>query len=129
MMIKKGDVIYRQDAIDALGEEPPVWYDGIDEISEQEQWRRDRAAIEAVPSAQPDIARDIATIIENEKDMKVILSGAERKKGKWIWDGIVWKCSECGGNPTKGMGYVQGRVELYAFCPNCGSDMRGEQDE
>ena len=52
-----GDTIYRQDAIEALGEEPPVWYDGIDEISEQEQWRRDRAAIEAVPSAQPEIIR------------------------------------------------------------------------
>ena len=31
-----------------------------------------------LPSAQPDIARDIATIIENEKDMRVILKNTER---------------------------------------------------
>ena len=39
-------------AIDALGEEPPVWYDGEDEIAERNQWRRDVAAIKALPSAQ-----------------------------------------------------------------------------
>ena len=43
------DLIYRETAIDALGEEPPVWYDGIDEISEQAQWRRDVEAIKALP--------------------------------------------------------------------------------
>lgn len=45
------DLISRQDAIDALGEEPPVWYDGDDEIAERNQWRRDKAAIESLPSA------------------------------------------------------------------------------
>ena len=33
-----------------------------------------------LPSVQPDIARDIATIIENEKDMRVISQNA----GQWI---------------------------------------------
>ena len=47
------DLISRQDAIDALGEEPPVWYDGDDEIAERNQWRRDKAAIESLPSAEP----------------------------------------------------------------------------
>ena len=43
-------------------------------------------AMRALPSAQPeDIARDIATIIENEKDMRVI----ERNAQQWI------PCSEC----------------------------------
>ena len=46
------DLIDRQAAIDALGEEPPVWYDGEDELAEREQWRRDVDAIKAVPSAQ-----------------------------------------------------------------------------
>ena len=58
----------------------------------------------------------------------------ERKTGEWIgteYDGYAdgnpvyyeWKCSECGcvieeeGRPT------------YNYCPNCGADMRGEQDE
>jgi len=40
-------------AIDALGEEPLVWHDGEDEIAERNQWRRDVAAIKALPSAQP----------------------------------------------------------------------------
>ena len=51
----------------------------------------------------------------------------ERKKGKWIYKHCVWFCSECGENPTKGMGYVQGHQELYDFCPKCGADMRGEE--
>ena len=42
------DLISRQDAIDAMGEEPPVWYDGFDEIAERNQWRRDKAAIESL---------------------------------------------------------------------------------
>ena len=31
-MEERQDLISRQDALDALGEEPPVWYDGEDEI-------------------------------------------------------------------------------------------------
>ena len=50
---KEGDVIYRQDAIDSLGEEPPVWNDEDYEIAERNQWRADVAAIEAVQSASP----------------------------------------------------------------------------
>ena len=46
----KDDTISRAAAIDALGEEPPVWYDGEDEIAERNQWRRDVAAIKALPS-------------------------------------------------------------------------------
>lgn len=45
------DLISRQAAIDALGEEPPVWYDGEDELAERNQWRRDVDAIKAVPAA------------------------------------------------------------------------------
>lgn len=51
------DLISRQAAIDALGEEPPVWYDGEDEIAERNQWRRDVNAIKAVPSVQSEIIR------------------------------------------------------------------------
>lgn len=52
-----------------------------------------------------------------------------KKTGKWIMEHYVWFCSECGENPTKGMGYVQGRDELYDFCPKCGSYNGGEQDD
>lgn len=49
---KDADCISRADALEALGEEPPVWYDGEDEIAERNQWRRDVKAIEGVPTAQ-----------------------------------------------------------------------------
>ena len=49
----------------------------------------------------------------------------EQKKGKWeiyvisMFDGVGCRCSECG---------FEG-VPYWDFCPNCGADMRGEQDE
>ena len=49
-----GDLISRKAAIEALGEEPPIFYDGEDEIAERVQWRRDVNAIKALPSAQPE---------------------------------------------------------------------------
>ena len=48
---------------------------------------------------------------------------SERKKGKWIDD----KCSACG-YKCSSCGY---RVEPWnntPYCPNCGADMRGEQE-
>lgn len=43
--------------------------------------------------------------------------------GHWVDNGIVWSCSACGKMPTYGMGYVQARNELYAYCPHCGAKM------
>ena len=67
---------------------------------------------------------EIKEMLENTKP--------ERKKGKWVpYDGnkktgntttclyFSPKCSECG----KAGDYA------FEFCPNCGSDMRGEEDE
>ena len=48
------DMIYRQAAIDALGEEPLMWCDTEVEITARAQWRQDRDAILSVPSAQPE---------------------------------------------------------------------------
>ena len=45
----------------------------------------------------------------------------ERKTGKWIDknnEGVWNYCSVCG----------EQAIDLYDFCPNCGADMRGEQD-
>lgn len=80
------------------------------------------------PSAEPDpsdAARAIATIIENEKDMRVIAQPI--RKGKWIEEKEDWRnqimwvsCSECG--------FASGTS--YNFCPNCGASMsEGEEDE
>ena len=65
--------------------------------------------IEGVPSAQP-----------------------ERNKGEWVgaeFDGYAdgnpvyyeWKCSACGC-------VVEDEEPAWNYCPNCGTDMRGEQD-
>lgn len=52
------------------------------------------------------------------------LPSAEPKKGRWIFARyFVWECSECGKNPTKGMGYTQSRSELFRYCPYCGTEM------
>lgn len=50
--VLSNDCISRQEALDALGEEPLVWTDSEGEIAERNQWRMDVAAIKAVPSAQ-----------------------------------------------------------------------------
>ena len=47
---------------------------------------------------------------------------SERKKGKWI-DGAIPTyavCSECA--------YQEGYAYENNYCPNCGADMRGEQE-
>lgn len=53
------DTIYRQAAIDALGERPIVWNEWTDEyeLGQRNQYDSDKLAIETVPSAQPEIVR------------------------------------------------------------------------
>lgn len=46
----------------------------------------------------------------------------ERKRGMWIdKDGGLATCSECGDR--------WGVWSVMKFCPNCGADMRGEEDD
>lgn len=51
----------------------------------------------------------------------------DRKRGKWIKtiseNGITSavRCSECG--------FEDNRYMLFRYCPHCGAEMRGEQDE
>ena len=46
------DVIYRQDAIDVLGDKPLAWTEGEYELGMQNQWQSDVDALKALPSAQ-----------------------------------------------------------------------------
>lgn len=54
----------------------------------------------------------------------------ERKTGKWIDDGTygdyhphhAWHCSECEES------VIEIDTPWFKFCPNCGADMRGEQE-
>ena len=64
-------MIYLDDAIDAVAEGLKRTFVEYRDVAEK--------MLNKVPSAQPEqIARDIATIIENEKDMRVILQNTER---------------------------------------------------
>ena len=60
------DMIYRQAAIDALGEEPEVWT-GKDEYAQglNNQWHYDVNALKALPSAQQETARD-TNVLDND---------------------------------------------------------------
>lgn len=73
-----------------------------------------------------------------KKVMKVVLKKREelknlpsRKKGKWIFldecSNPGYYCSECNKKVVK-EGWSD-TVKKIKFCPNCGSDNRGEQDE
>ena len=62
----------------------------------------------------------------------------ERKKGRWEMLPIsinppVYKCSVCGGHALQTVtGCLINRhleANLTDFCPFCGADMRGEQDD
>lgn len=71
-------------------------------------------AIEAL--SEKNIAREIATILENEQDMRVILQNAERPKGEWNkFDTGIYLCSNCN--------WAVGNE--YNYCPCCGSRMKG----
>ena len=110
------DSISRQAAIDALEEPCKVSDTWTDEyaVGERTQWEKDVKALNSLPSAQ------------------------ERKKGKWIefdsdedkYD--IIKCSHCKHIFTvdsyhwSDIGFVK---DDFNFCPNCGADMRGEEDE
>ena len=105
------DCISRQAAIDDIWTVSPLarldrkWVD---------RWLRQ------LPSAQPEpsqVARDIARIVENEKDMRVI---AQPKRGKWILDRSgAYCCSEC---MEPCATYVMMRPR-DKFCKMCGAKM------
>lgn len=52
----------------------------------------------------------------------------ERKKGKWIIKGEYIDCSVCGHEKWSRVPY-ENLVKRFNFCPNCGADMRGDQND
>lgn len=59
-------------------------------------------------------------IIDNDVQTIAQLPSAEQR-GKWIPKSERWHCSLCDGIAPKGI--------RWEFCPNCGADMRGADDE
>ncbi len=64
---------------------------------------------EAVEKAKGGILHNMPTVIE-----------PERKTGRWKVTPVYIKCSECGESFM---------LMPQNFCPNCGADMRGEENE
>ena len=76
----KKDTIYRQDAIDALEAKKDKSAKGDIGCFYNTIIQNDIDALKGLPSAESEpsqVARDIATIIENEQDMRVIARNAE----------------------------------------------------
>lgn len=107
------DLISRQAAIDALGEEPEVWTGADDEVAARGQWRIDKAAIEAVPTAEPMTGLYVDGFNDGYKAGK---EAVEPKRGKWITRGHMCECTACEhSRPTS--------VYPMFFCPYCGARM------
>lgn len=107
------DLISRQDAIDALGEEPEIWNDTEEEWAYRNAWVEHISALKALPSAEP-------------------------KTGKWVldpngmdWNIPAWRCSECGfvanyiGVEANGLGNNPMNWAGSKFCPQCGARITG----
>ena len=94
------DTIYREDAIKATWKEP-TYADPINILTEV----RDR--IEAIPSA-------------------------DRPQGEWkpfdlTWGRSIWYCTACE-ESTEVPCDIWTHKPIYKYCPNCGADMRGDND-
>ena len=93
-----------------------------------------QTAIEALERDE-EYNADIPNRADGVRDAIITISSlpsAEPKKGTWVGkeqfvnspEFYSWQCSVCGcvlEDPTLD--------KPYPFCPNCGADMRGEQDE
>lgn len=108
------ELIEKQAAIDALGEEPEVW-SGLDEYAQglNNQWHYDVNALKDLPSVQP-----------------------ERKTGRWIKDGVaysLYKCTACN-NICTVAGWAncipeEQMYKMFKYCPNCGARMNEVENE
>ena len=109
------DLISRKQAIDTLeNTKTAISENGERYIAKQNAIMR----IDALPSVQPEpsqVARDIARIVENERDMQIL-----PKMGKWILDRSgAYCCSECM-EPCATYFMMKPRDK---FCKMCGAKM------
>ena len=112
------NLIDRQVAIDALGEEPMVWTDSDYEIAQRNQWNLDKLAIETVPTAEPKKGKweqiEINYFADMENEIKESMAIASMY------------CPVC--KRYHNEVYLYGDATHGAnYCPWCGADMRGEE--
>ena len=96
-----------------------------------------QAAIDALKRKQDDGKGDLSrfynTIIQHDIEAIMLLPPIQPKRGQWIDDGseLGCQCSQCGKTLDEyincGTEYMT-LTEIPKFCPNCGADMRGEQE-
>lgn len=96
------EFIRKQDAINALGEEPEVWYDDDYEIGARDEWVSNKLSIEAL----------------DRVDVKPFI------RAKWIVEEntfgfLTCECSNCG-EITRDT--VMGKPK-FKYCPMCGAYM------
>jgi len=105
--VSDGDLISRKAAIESIRECAEAAHDN-------HEWDMEQGYLNAIEC------------VEEESSAQ-----PERKKGKWIFldecSNSGYYCSECNKKVAK-EGWSNA-VKKIKFCPNCGSDMRGEQDE
>ena len=136
------DLISRQAAIEAVGvntwagarimQLPPAQPEPCEDTVSRQRLLSDLKELTAAWGKYPVMAEQIKGVETAIGYVETIPSVTpERKKGKWIeeddgWDGVFWRCSEC----NEPLYLVDGTPvdNEYHFCPNCGADMRGEQD-
>ena len=121
-----GDYLRARDTIDLL---PPAQSEQSDEVA---FWKKRAKEYE-------DIILRLVTEQVNTKFDSIEITGKhiifkksqpERKKGKWIYEGIrgrfpACKCSICGSVENADWAVAPNGAN---FCPNCGADMREKSD-
>ena len=96
---------------------------------------RSNALDSSVPKKMVEYFDEHGQLVKEEYDAEDPKVRHERKKGKWeegyFQNGIYApKCSCCGENQYAAVTIdIKGNVHKMAYCPNCGADMRGEENE
>lgn len=117
-----GDMISRQAAIEAMAKlQSRASTKGV-MIGISRAWK----AIRYLPSAQPDLSEYSDKLWKSAYERGK--AEAQRMRGRWIKDGQHIICDQCGEENDYAYDDRTGKLSDY-FCPHCGADMRGEQDE
>lgn len=84
--------------------------------------------IEYVRMCEKNVEAAMQTVDQQAKNVEKLLKESERKKGQWTdfdYDNSYY-CTACGEIWTLNDGNPQ--ENNMNFCPNCGADMRGEEE-
>lgn len=137
-----GDAVSRQVAIDTLLKwMRPICINNLGEVVESDDMVATRNILKSLPSVQPETCEDAVSRADVEGEIANILRGVfveyqdiakktasklppvapKRKTGKWTNENA---CEFCGFQP-----WYERDIHTLSYCPNCGADMRGEQDD